>query len=161
MTNSVLQSAARRPGSTGAGASVKDSDAPHPLRANGQPQEELYRESEATPDSVSRRNRPHDILGLQIDFAGSRASFQGNDLKLARSQFELLKVMAGYPGQVLPYEFMAERLWGSLEVEGVAHWTEGNALMRGLDALRVALLKGAVDALRAALKTHCADTHLI
>jgi two-component system, OmpR family, KDP operon response regulator KdpE len=53
------------------------------------------------------------VGGLEIDFAGRRVSLSGREIRLSRKEYELLRLFATHPGQVLTHEHILKAVWGS------------------------------------------------
>lgn len=56
-------------------------------------------------------------LGLELDPVNSSASLNGINLLCTRLEFEILRELSEYPGQVLSHAFLTERVWGYKNVE--------------------------------------------
>jgi DNA-binding response OmpR family regulator len=54
-----------------------------------------------------------DIAGLQIDLARHAISTGGEELRLSRTEFDLLRLLAANLGQVLPRTEILDTIWGS------------------------------------------------
>jgi two-component system OmpR family response regulator len=54
-----------------------------------------------------------DIGGLAIDLAGQRISAGDREARLSRTEFDLLRLLATHPDEVLPREDILESIWGS------------------------------------------------
>ncbi len=78
--------------------------------------------------AVSRRPRPGDLaggaaprrmtaVGLELDGVNSSASLNGINLLCTRMEFDILRELAEYPGQVLSHAFLTERIWGYRNVD--------------------------------------------
>ncbi|MBW2345229.1 MAG: response regulator transcription factor [Deltaproteobacteria bacterium] len=48
---------------------------------------------------------------LSIDFKSRRISVQGKEVKLTRTEFELLELFISYPDEVLSREFIRDQIW--------------------------------------------------
>jgi two-component system OmpR family response regulator len=56
-------------------------------------------------------------LGLELDPVNSSASLNGINLLCTKLEFEILRELAEYPGQVLSHAFLTERVWGYKNVD--------------------------------------------
>lgn len=56
-------------------------------------------------------------LGLELDPVNCSASLNGINLLCTRLEFEILRELAEYPGQVLSHAFLTERVWGYKNVD--------------------------------------------
>lgn len=54
-----------------------------------------------------------DVSGLQIDVARHAISTGGKELRLSRTEFDLLRLLAAHPGRVLPRSEILDTIWGS------------------------------------------------
>lgn len=68
----------------------------------------------AGPGAAPRRIS---ALGLELDPVNSSASLNGINLLCTRLEFEILRELAEYPGQVLSHAFLTERVWGYKNVD--------------------------------------------
>jgi len=68
--------------------------------------------------------------GLELDPTNYSAALNGINLLCTRTEFEILKELAEYPGQVLSHAFLTERVWGYTNVE------DGALLKARISALR-------------------------
>lgn len=68
---------------------------------------------------VEPRTAPRKIsvLGLELDPVNHSASLNGINLLCTRTEFDILRELAEYPGQVLSYAFLTERVWGYKNVD--------------------------------------------
>jgi len=65
-----------------------------------------------------RRREAHaptalEIGGMAIDFAGQRISVDGREVRLSRTEFDLLRLLATHRDEVLPRADILETIWGS------------------------------------------------
>lgn len=58
---------------------------------------------------------------LQIDKAAHRVMKSGQTIKLTPKEFELLSLLAAYPGRVLTHRHILMKIWGPAHVEDVAY----------------------------------------
>ena len=58
------------------------------------------------------------IGDLQIDREKYMINFQGNDIVLARKEFELLALLAGKPGKVFLRNEILNKVWGTEVIVG-------------------------------------------
>ncbi len=56
-------------------------------------------------------------LGLEMDTANFSAMLNGINLLCTRMEFDILRELAEYPGQVLSHAFLTERIWGYKNVD--------------------------------------------
>lgn len=56
-------------------------------------------------------------LGLELDTTNYSAMLSGINLLCTRMEFDILRELAEYPGQVLSHSFLTERIWGYKNVE--------------------------------------------
>ena len=54
---------------------------------------------------------------LELDLENHSATLAGSNLLCTRLEFQILRELAQYPGQVLSYAFLTERIWGYKNVE--------------------------------------------
>ncbi|KDA04994.1 transcriptional regulator [Microbacterium sp. CH12i] len=54
-----------------------------------------------------------DVGGLLIDLTRHEISAGGKELRLSRTEFDLLRLLAEHIGQILPREMILETIWGS------------------------------------------------
>ena len=57
------------------------------------------------------------VLGLELDPVNYSASLNGINLLCTRTEFQILRELAEYPGQVLSYAFLTERVWNYKNVD--------------------------------------------
>jgi two-component system OmpR family response regulator len=65
-----------------------------------------------------RRREAHaptalEIGGLAIDLAGQRIAVGGQEARLSRTEFDLLRLLATHPEEVLPRADILDAIWGS------------------------------------------------
>ena len=71
------------------------------------------------PEEAPERQR--ELGALTIDVAAHRAAMDGVELELTPKEFDLLTLLAQYPGRVLTHRQILTRLWGPAHVEDVAY----------------------------------------
>lgn len=68
------------------------------------------------PHTATTEERPAPrritVLGMELDPVNHSASLNGINLMVTRTEFDILRELAEYPGQVLSYAFLTERVWG-------------------------------------------------
>ena len=73
------------------------------------------------PGRATATERPAPIriaaLGLELDTANHSAVLNGINLLCTRTEFDILRELAEYPGQVLSHQFLTERVWGYKNVD--------------------------------------------
>jgi two-component system OmpR family response regulator len=71
------------------------------------------------PAPTDARPAPHklSVLGLELDPVNYSASLNGVNLLCTRTEFQILRELAEYPGQVLSYAFLTERVWNYKNVD--------------------------------------------
>ena len=50
--------------------------------------------------------------GLTIDFARHQVTVDGKPVHLTQNEFRIVELLAWKPGQVVPYGYLMERIWG-------------------------------------------------
>ena len=58
---------------------------------------------------------------LRIDVGGRRVFLSGEEIRLTRTEFDLLSELAARPGEALPHETLLEKVWGP-EYRGENHY---------------------------------------
>lgn len=78
-----------------------------------------FRELMARMDAVMRRTRPHrngaQVLShgqLRIDTSSREVSVDGKRVEVTRKEFDLLCLLASYPGTVVPRKQIMHQVWG-------------------------------------------------
>ena len=56
------------------------------------------------------------IGGLSVDFKARNVSVRGQEIKLTRTEFELLELFIAYPDEVLSREFITNQIWRDSEL---------------------------------------------
>jgi len=56
-------------------------------------------------------NNHYETKNLSIDFKSRSISARGKDVKLTRTEFELLELFVSYPNEVLSREFIQNQIW--------------------------------------------------
>jgi two-component system alkaline phosphatase synthesis response regulator PhoP/OmpR family response regulator RpaB len=56
-------------------------------------------------------NNHYETKNLSIDFKSRSISVRGKDVKLTRTEFELLELFVSYPNEVLSREFIQNQIW--------------------------------------------------
>jgi len=79
---------------------------------------ELSARIKAVLKRVERRvvNDDYEIGGLVIDFKSRNLSARGVDVKLTKTEFELLKLFISYPDEVLSRDFITSQIWRDSEL---------------------------------------------
>ena len=52
-----------------------------------------------------------EFKGLCIDFKSKTVTVRGDNVKLTKTEFELLSLFVSYPGEVLAREFIQQQVW--------------------------------------------------
>ena len=50
--------------------------------------------------------------GLTVDFARHQVTVDGKPVHLTQNEFRIVELLAWKPGQVVPYRYLMERIWG-------------------------------------------------
>jgi DNA-binding response OmpR family regulator len=53
----------------------------------------------------------YDVKGLAVDFKSRRIYVRGNEVKLTKTEFELLELFVSFPDEVLSREFIQTHVW--------------------------------------------------
>ena len=53
----------------------------------------------------------YETQGLAVDFKSRKVSVRGEDVKLTKTEFELLELFISYPNEVLSREFIQNQIW--------------------------------------------------
>jgi len=56
-------------------------------------------------------NDQYEIKNLSINFKSKNIAVRGADVKLTRTEFELLSLFVSYPGEVLSRDFIQQQIW--------------------------------------------------
>ena len=56
------------------------------------------------------------LKGLSIDFKSRKVSARGEEIKLTKTEFELLELFVSYPDEVLSREFITNQIWRDSEL---------------------------------------------
>jgi len=56
------------------------------------------------------------LRDLSIDFKSRKVSLRGEDIKLTKTEFELLELLVSYPDEVLSREFITNQIWRDSEL---------------------------------------------
>lgn len=75
------------------------------------------RRPRAAPAGETAASRKITVLNLELDPANHSASLDGINLLLTRLEFQILRELAEYPGQVLSHAFLTERIWGYKNID--------------------------------------------
>jgi PAS domain S-box-containing protein len=75
----------------------------------------LLRRGDSWPEEDAER---FESAGLTIDYSARQAWKFGEPVDLTPTEFDLLEIFSRHPGQVLEYDLLAERLFGSGTVHG-------------------------------------------
>jgi len=76
-----------------------------------------YLELSARIKSIFKRlerslvNDQYEIKGLSINFKSRALTVRGSQVKLTKTEFELLSLFVSYPGEVLSRDFIQQQIW--------------------------------------------------
>jgi two-component system, OmpR family, KDP operon response regulator KdpE len=74
-----------------------------------------------THNSSEARRGVIEVGELRIDVGGRRVFLSGEEVRLTRTEFDLLGELAARSGEALPHEFLLEKVWGP-EYRGENHY---------------------------------------
>ena len=58
----------------------------------------------------------YELRELSIDFKSRKVSLRGEEIKLTKTEFELLELLVSYPDEVLSREFITNQIWRDSEL---------------------------------------------